>query len=158
MSERSENALIPISGLAFPFIHNAVLDLDGERIQYLLAKTLARINDDYMPVSTLKSIVLSDHTDEFEGCCGLTHCSFSESESRTEEIIVNHQSIILYMDLLQHLSHSAVIAVIAHELAHAWLNEHQFPDQSVNSETEADKLAAEWGFEEELKLLEEERD
>lgn len=46
--------------------------------------------------------------------------------------------------------------MIAHELAHAWLNEHVRPAQSQKREKEADSLAGIWGFEAELAELDRE--
>ena len=50
----------------------------------------------------------------------------------------------------------AAEAVIAHELAHAWLNEHDRPESSPKREAEADELARLWGFGPELEALEKE--
>jgi len=46
-----------------------------------------------------------------------------------------------------------VVAVMAHELAHAWLNEHLRPEASKTREDDADMLAEMWGFEAELAAL-----
>jgi hypothetical protein len=54
------------------------------------------------------------------------------------------------------LSAPAVMAIIAHELAHAWLNEHVSPEESSNRERQADALAREWGFGPELDALDKE--
>jgi hypothetical protein len=48
------------------------------------------------------------------------------------------------------------MAVIAHELAHSWLNEHVSPGQSLKRESEADALARRWGFGHELNELDNE--
>lgn len=63
------------------------------------------------------------------------------------------QTITYYSLLLDQLSDEACVAVIAHELAHAWLNEHVLPHQSPEREREADELAASWGFGRELAQL-----
>lgn len=67
-----------------------------------------------------------------------------------------NQTITFYTDLLYRLSDDAKAAVIAHELAHAWLNEHERPEQSKRREKQADDLAREWGFGEELAQLDKE--
>ena len=66
------------------------------------------------------------------------------------------QSITFYSSLLDALSDPAATAVIAHELAHAWLNEHVRPEESREREREADALAREWGFGPELDALDQE--
>ncbi|HMD79220.1 MAG TPA: M48 family metalloprotease [Nitrososphaerales archaeon] len=66
------------------------------------------------------------------------------------------QTITFYSELLDALSDKAAEGVIAHELAHAWLNEHVRPEESAEREAEADKLAREWGFAPELDALDQE--
>lgn len=63
------------------------------------------------------------------------------------------QSITFYTDLLEQLSEKASVGVIAHELAHAWLNEHVSPEESQVREREADELARSWGFGKNLDAL-----
>jgi len=58
--------------------------------------------------------------------------------------------------MLYQLSDEAVIAVIAHELAHVWLNEHVRPEESKKREREADELVSRWGFARELRALDHE--
>jgi len=62
-------------------------------------------------------------------------------------------TITFYTDLLDQLSDKAVMAVMAHELAHAWLNEHLRPEASRVREDDADMLAEMWGFGPELQAL-----
>ena len=66
------------------------------------------------------------------------------------------QTITFYASLLDALSDPAATAVVAHELAHAWLNEHVRPEESGEREHEADVLAREWGFGPELEALDQE--
>ena len=61
--------------------------------------------------------------------------------------------ITFYSDLLNRLSDDAVIGVMAHELAHAWLNEHIGPEASKQREEDADYLAEMWGFDQQLSAL-----
>ena len=63
------------------------------------------------------------------------------------------QTVTFYSLLLDELSDKAYSAIIAHELAHAWLNEHDKPEESARREREADELVARWGFGEELSEL-----
>jgi len=69
---------------------------------------------------------------------------------------IPRQTITIYASLFDALSDSAATAVIAHELAHAWLNEHVRPEQSREREREADVLARDWGFGPELDALDQE--
>jgi len=62
-------------------------------------------------------------------------------------------TITFYTNLMDKLTDRAVVAVMAHELAHAWLNEHLRPEASGTREDDADMLAEMWGFEEELAAL-----
>ncbi len=64
------------------------------------------------------------------------------------------QTITFYNELLDRLSNQASIGVIAHELAHSWLNEHVSPDASKRREKEADELAKKWGYAKYLDALE----
>jgi len=66
------------------------------------------------------------------------------------------QTMTFYSSLFDALSDPAATAVIAHELAHAWLNEHVRPEESREREQEADDLAREWGFGPELDALDKE--
>jgi Zn-dependent protease with chaperone function len=66
------------------------------------------------------------------------------------------QTITFYSYLFDALSDRAAVAVIAHELAHAWLNEHARPEESRAREIEADELARKWGFGPELAALDRE--
>lgn len=66
------------------------------------------------------------------------------------------QTITFYSSLLDALSDLAATAVIAHELAHAWLNEYVHPEESRKREREADALARDWGFGPELDALDRE--
>ena len=66
------------------------------------------------------------------------------------------QTITFYSSLLNALSDPAATAVVAHELAHVWLNEHVSPEESRKREGEADILARQWGFGEELDALDRE--
>ena len=102
-------------------------------------------------ITTVKSVVLSNHPTTVT--VGLTRYSMVKYDlvlSRPE------QTITFYSDLMNALSEKAKEAVIAHELAHAWLNEHVRPEQSKEREIEADKIAREWGFGPELDFLDSE--
>lgn len=60
--------------------------------------------------------------------------------------------------MMLQLSEMSRVAVVAHELAHARLNDNVAPDDSATREEECDALAEEWGFGDELKALADETD
>jgi hypothetical protein len=102
-------------------------------------------------ITTVKSVSLSNHpTTTTVGLTRYSHVKFLIVFSRPR------QTITFYSDLLNALSDKAAEAVIAHELAHAWLNEHVVPEESKAREGEADKLARAWGFGPELRALDKE--
>ena len=68
------------------------------------------------------------------------------------------QKIAFFSQLIDELSDQAATAVVAHELAHAWLNEHVKPEESESREQDADALARRWGFGPELDALDHEAD
>ncbi len=94
------------------------------------------------------------------GMVGLT--TYSKIESRTDrggtDAGRGTQTITFYSDLLDELSDDAAIGVVAHELAHAWLNEHVAPRASKLREREADDLARTWGYGRYLDALDAETD
>jgi len=102
-------------------------------------------------ITTVRSIALSRRPTKTT--VGLTHYS------RVRYFLVlsrPRQAITFYSSLLDALSDPAAMAVIAHELAHAWLNEHVRPEESREREREADALAKKWGFGPELDALDRE--
>ncbi len=101
-------------------------------------------------ITTVRSVVLSGRLTKTT--VGLTRYS------RVRFLFLSRprQSVTFYNSLLDELSDPAATAVIAHELAHAWLNEHVCPEESKRRETEADSLAREWGFGPELEALDRE--
>ncbi len=102
-------------------------------------------------ISSVRSVVLSNHpTTTTVGLTRYSKVRFMMIFSKPK------QTITFYSDLLNALSDKAAEAVIAHELAHAWLNEHVRPEESVEREKEADGLAREWGFGAELDALDRE--
>jgi predicted SprT family Zn-dependent metalloprotease len=102
-------------------------------------------------IRTLRSITLSDRPTS--KTVGMTRYGLVEGGRNGPGA---RQRIAFYTELLDELSDSAAEAVIAHELAHVWLNEHLRPEQSKRREKEADDLAREWGFAPELEALERE--
>jgi Zn-dependent protease with chaperone function len=116
-----------------------------------LAEAIRRPPNSVPPITTLRSVSLSRRPTRM--MVGLTRYS------RVRYFLVlsrPQQSMTFYSSLLEALSDRAAVAVIAHELAHAWLNEHVKPEESRKRESEADALAREWGFGPELDALDRE--
>jgi hypothetical protein len=104
-------------------------------------------------ISSVKSLKLRKRG-AMRGLVGLTTYCCVETEghpmgSKGRAI----QRITFYSDLLERISDRAAIGVIAHELAHAWLNERVYPEESKEREAEADVLARRWGYGEYLDAL-----
>jgi Peptidase family M48 len=130
-----------------------VLKAKDTRFVRIFRDAVRRPPDNVPPIATVRFVTLSNHATKTT--VGLTRYSavrFLVVFSRPR------QTITFYSDLLNALSDEAAEGVIAHELAHAWLNEHVRPEQSSQRETEADKLAREWGFGPELDALDREAD
>ncbi len=90
---------------------------------------------------------------EMKGLVGLTTYCCVQTEKGSSPKRAPTQKITFYSDLLDEISDRSAIGVIAHELAHAWLNEHVKPDGSAEREKEADDLARKWGYGEYLDAL-----
>jgi hypothetical protein len=102
-------------------------------------------------ISTVRTVSLSNHpTKTTVGLTRYSKVRFLVIFSRPR------QTITFYSDLLNGLSDRAAEAVVAHELAHAWLNEHVAPEESAKREKEADRIARRWGFGAELSALDKE--
>lgn len=122
-----------------------------ERFLRILEDAIARPPPTTPKISTVKLIALSNHpTKTTVGLTKYSSVRFLLVLSRPR------QTITFYSDLLDALSDPAAEAVIAHELAHAWLNEHLRPEASKERELEADEVARQWGFAPELEALDKE--
>jgi Zn-dependent protease with chaperone function len=121
------------------------------RFRRLFGEANMRPPGDVAPINTVRSITLSRRPTRTT--VGLTRYS------RVRYFVVlsrPSQTITFYSSLFDALSDPAATAVIAHELAHAWLNEHVRPEESREREEEADALARDWGFGPELDALDQE--
>ena len=118
---------------------------------------VSRIPRSRPPVRSVRAVCFRKRS-TVKGIVGLTKYSFVEYKVKgADEWRVPNlgkHTVMFYTELLNQLSDEAAIAVMAHELAHAWLNEYVRPEQSERREKEADALAHEWGFEHELHALE----
>jgi Zn-dependent protease with chaperone function len=127
-----------------------VLKSRDRRFRRLFAEAAMRPPPDVPPIKTVRLVQLSKRPTKTT--VGLTRYS------RVRFFLLTHprQTITFYFSLFDALSERAAVAVIAHELAHAWLNEHERPEESRNREMEADDLARKWGFGPELDALDRE--
>lgn len=125
---------------------------DDPRFERLFMEAASRPPEGIPKITTVRSILLSKRPTRTT--VGLTRYSrvrfFFRSHPR--------QTITFYSHLFNALSDPAAVAVIAHELAHAWLNEHVQPEESKTRESEADGVARSWGFGAELDALDHEAD
>lgn len=149
--------LIEQSESRLSFLPQAGVEVDDQRLFALLITVVARIPNARPPIRSVRTICFRKRSN-VKGIVGLTKYSFVEykvkgaKEWRVPDL--GRHTVTFYTRLMNQLSDEAVMAVIAHEFAHAWLNEYVRPAQSQKREREADELAREWGFEHELHALE----
>ena len=121
---------------------------DDKRFLRILRDAVVRPPATVPRITSVVSVVLSNHPAKMT--VGLTRYH----DVRYLLVLSRpRQTITFYSELLDALSDLAAEAVMAHELAHAWLNEHVQPEESPEREEEADRLAREWGFGPELDAL-----
>ncbi|MEE9134393.1 MAG: M48 family metalloprotease [Nitrososphaerales archaeon] len=144
------------------FLRGIDFKIHDNRIKNLILQTLDNMPPDGLDISSLESIQLSDLSPTETLAALTTHSSFDvtirNDEGNEWDEIRSRQKITFYLDILNNLSDLAVKAIIAHEIAHAWLNEHVKPESSQQREKDSDDLARKWGFNEELLELENETD
>ena len=124
----------------------ARLGSSDRRFTALLNLALSRFPRDAEPVRSVSELRMRRRGD-MKGLVGLTTycCVTTKSDAkRSKKPAV--QRITFYSELLDEISDESAIGVIAHELAHAWLNEHTFPEDSKKRELQADELARGWGY------------
>lgn len=133
--------------LAGPYL----LSAKENRFRRLFREAIRRPPESIPRIASVRSVVLSNRpTKTTVGLTKYSDLKFLIVFSRPK------QTITFYSSLFDALSDKAALAVIAHELAHAWLNEHVKPEQSRSRELEADRVAREWGFGSELDALDRE--
>ncbi len=137
---------------------NARVKIEDPRYLQLLAECLHKIPKDGHPIR-LRTEVRLRRRGILPGVVGLTKFSVEAYAPRGIAIEPSGaHTVTFYSSLLEKLSDKAVMAVMAHELAHAWLNEHVRPEASKLREEDADMLVQMWGLESELEALEAETD
>ena len=137
------------------FLPRAEVRVNDIRYAKLLSSALARIPQDAPPLRTVTRVNLRKGSSNRE-LAGLTRYRYPVGESKQGNAGLpdrGTQTVTFYTELLDQLSDEAALAVMAHELAHAWLNEHEVPEESEPREREADDLARRWGFGQELEAL-----
>ena len=135
------------------FLPQADLDLSDPKYVNLLMHALSRIPPGTPPIRSLMKVRLRKRG-SLEGLVGLTRYMMADYKIRGADVDgLGRHIVTFYTGLLGQLSDPSVVAIIAHELAHAWLNEHVRPEESRRREREADMLADKWGFGEELAAL-----
>jgi hypothetical protein len=127
------------------------LSTKSSRFRRLFGEAVRRPPESIPRITSVRSVALSNRpTKTTVGLTRYSDLKFLVVFSRPR------QTITFYSSLFDALSDRAALAVIAHELAHAWLNEHVRPEESRNRELEADRLARDWGFGAELDTLDRE--
>ncbi|MDA4126303.1 MAG: M48 family metalloprotease [Thaumarchaeota archaeon] len=135
----------------------AEVRIEDSRYRRLLTNTLSLIPTSGLPIQSLTTIKLRKKG-SLPGLVGLTRYQMQEYRTggRYRDAPSSRHVITFYSSLMERLSDDSVVAVMAHELAHAWLNEHIGPEASMRREEDADMLAEMWGFGKELAALAEE--
>ncbi len=127
----------------------ARLESDSSKLKALITEVLSRFPKGVKPLRSVARIQLRKRG-KMKGLVGLTtYCCIElkdDSKRRLAQKGDVMQRITFYSELLDQLSDSAALGVIAHELAHSWLNEYVSPEASEKRETEADNLARRWGY------------
>ena len=134
-------------------IANGSIKVDNPRYKSLLGECLGRIPDSGRQVRLHTEIRLR-RRGTLPGVVGLTTFyveGYAPNGVAKEES--GAHTVTFYTNLMDKLTDRAVVAVMAHELAHVWLNEHLRPEASKSREDDADMLAEMWGFQEELSAL-----
>jgi predicted Zn-dependent protease with MMP-like domain len=129
-------------------LNGAELDAQSDRFRNLVKRALAQFPSEASPLTSVTKVQLRKKS-QVKGIVGLTtYCCIEMGAKRTigEGRGKSSQRITFYRELLDRLSDEAAVGVIAHELAHAWLNEHKRPEASKEREKEADELARRWGY------------
>lgn len=121
---------------------NAKLSEGNGRFGSLVRRALSWFPKGMPPLKSVTKVQVKRRS-QVRGIVGLTtHCcvEVGAKEASRKQRRGGSQRITFYRELLDQLSDEAAIGVIAHELAHSWLNEHSKPAASRRREDEADEL------------------
>jgi hypothetical protein len=152
--ERGETETTNSGDRGLFLIPRAGFEFSDEKYLKLLKSCVSRIPKSGRPINTLTKVKLRKRG-SMEGLVGLTKFTLQDYKARegdSPQAVGNHV-VTFYAELMRELSDKAAMAVMAHELAHAWLNEHVRPEASKQREADADMLAEMWGFDKELAAL-----
>lgn len=157
MCDTCEAPARPTAETGLAFIPKASLHIEDHWYLRLFMMTLSHIPLTGLPLTTLSQVRLRKRG-TMPGLVGLTTYLLNEKHTnRKDSQTPGARNVVtFYSGLLSKLSSEAVQAVMAHELAHAWLNEHVGPEASGRREEDADILAEMWGFGPHLHALAEE--
>lgn len=124
----------------------ATLTSDDPRLAYLVGRAVSEFPKRVAPIRSVRTVELKEKGD-MEGLVGLTtYCCVRGAGDAKSPPEPAAQTITIFSELLDQISDEAALGVLAHELAHAWLNEHASPEDSKEREDEADGLARKWGY------------
>ena len=129
----------------------ARLESKDPRLRRILGTFFAAFPPKAEPVRSVTGVRLR-RRGEMAGLVGLTRYCCVRTDGR-DRGTPPKQTITFYTDLFDEISDRSAVGVVAHEVAHAWLNEHDRPESSEDREREADGLAREWGYGEYLDAL-----
>ncbi len=124
----------------------AKLGSNDRRFTALLKLALSKFPRDVTAIRTVSELRMRRRGD-MKGLVGLTtYCCVTAERAQEHPNLPATQTITFYSDLFDEISDESAVGVIAHELAHAWLNEHTFPEDSKKRELQADELARKWRY------------
>jgi len=136
----------------FAFMPRASMKIEERRYATLFTQCISKIPGTAAPIS-LETTIRLRKRGTLPGVVGLTTFLLDGFKSKRGRVSGGAHTVTFYSGLMSQLTDKAAMAVMAHELAHAWLNEHVQPEASDQREEDADILAEMWGFGPELEAL-----